>query len=91
MNSADANVSVVPNPNKGTFTITGSLGTNSNEEVSLELVDVLGHVVYTGKTVADNGRINEKVQISNTIANGMYILNMHSESFSKVLHVVIAQ
>ena len=89
--SADANVTVVPNPNKGTFTVTGTLGSNSNEEISLQLVDVLGHVVYTGKTTANNGVINEKVQISNTLANGMYILNMSSETMNKVLHVVIAQ
>ena len=89
--STDANVTVVPNPNKGTFAVTGTLGTNSNEEISLQLVDVLGHVVYTGKTTANNGVINEKVHISNTLANGMYILNMNSATMNKVLHVVIAQ
>ena len=84
-------MTVVPNPNKGTFSVTGTLRSNSNEEISLQLVDVLGHVVYTGKTTANNGVINEKVQISNTLANGMYILNMSSETMNKVLHVVIAQ
>src|SRR6185437_5262290 len=42
-------ITVLPNPNKGAFTVKGSLGTNNDEELTLELTDLLGQVVYNHK------------------------------------------
>lgn len=91
MNTTGADIQLVPNPNKGTFTVKGSLGTNVDEEVSLELTNMLGQVIYTSKVMTHNGDINEKVQLSNTPANGMYILNVRTTSENKVFHMVIEQ
>ncbi len=88
--ASDINVNVVPNPNKGVFNVTGSLGSNDDAEVTYEVTDLLGHVVYTNKSIAKGGNIEERIQISN-VANGMYILSLKTESERKVLHVVIAQ
>jgi hypothetical protein len=82
---------VIPNPNRGQFTVKGSLGVSNDEEVTLEITDMLGQVVYTGKVVAHNGVLNEQVSLSGAIANGMYLLNVHSETASKVFHMVIEQ
>ena len=82
-------IRVVPNPNNGTFTIKGSLGSLQDEEVSVEVTDVLGQVVYRSKSIVHGGKINETVTLSNTLANGMYMLNMHSGSADKVFHFVI--
>ena len=71
--TAASDVRLVPNPNKGLFTVKGTLGTVSNEEVSVEVTDMLGQVIYKDKVMAHGGAINEKIQLSNTIANGMYI------------------
>ena len=89
VNALPVDVRVVPNPNNGTFTIKGSLGTLQDEEVSLEVTDVLGQVVYTSKVMAQGGRINEKVSMNNTFANGMYMLTVHSGTENKVFHFVI--
>jgi len=88
--ASDMIVSVVPNPNKGTFSIIGSLGTAADEEMTLEMTDLLGHVVYSGKTMSKNGAINERVQLDN-VANGMYILSIRAASENKVFHVVVEQ
>jgi uncharacterized protein YjdB len=86
-----ASISLLPNPNKGTFTVKGTVGSVNDEEVTLEVTDVLGQVIYKSKVTAQNGRINETVTLNNTLANGMYILNVQSGSEQKVFHFVIEQ
>ena len=88
--AANGDIQLVPNPNKGTFTVKGSLATASNEEVTIEVTDMIGKVVYTGKAATHNGEINEKIQLNN-LANGMYILSVHADTENKVFHMVIEQ
>jgi hypothetical protein len=87
--SAISNVSLVPNPNKGIFTVKCSLGMTADEEVSLEVTNMLGQVIYSSKVIARNGELNERVDLGNNLANGMYILNLRSGTESKVFHMVI--
>ena len=89
VNGLPVDVRVVPNPNNGTFTVKGTIGTTADEEVSLEVTDVLGQVIYKSKVTARGGRINETVALSNLLANGMYMLNMHTGTENKVFHFVI--
>ena len=84
-----ADFSVMPNPNNGSFIVKGKLAAG-NEDVTLEVSNMLGQVVYRNKVVAQNGSINEKVQLS-SVANGMYILNVRSGNESSVYHVVVEQ
>jgi len=84
-------ITVVPNPNKGEFIVKGTLGTNLDQEVSLELTDMLGQVVYSSKVQAQGGRINERVTLAHSIANGMYLLSVHTDTENKVFHIVIEQ
>lgn len=91
ISSNGSNVIVVPNPNKGIFTVSGSFGNANDEEVTIEVTDLLGHIVYSAKTTTQNGNINDRVQLANTLANGMYLLNVRSQSDSKVFHIVIEQ
>lgn len=84
-------ISVSPNPNTGIFNIKGSLGTTVDQEVTLEVTNMLGQVVYSNKVNTVGGMINEKVQLSNSIANGMYLLNVRAGAESSVIHFVIEQ
>ncbi len=86
-----AELSVLPNPNRGEFVVKGSLGVSTDEKVSLELTDLLGQVVYRNVVVAKGGTLNADVKVKNTLANGMYLLNVRSESATQVFHVVIEQ
>jgi hypothetical protein len=88
---AGSDITVLPNPNKGNFTVKGSLGTVNDEEVSIEITDLLGQVVYKTHTMAHNGIINEQVQLGSSIANGMYLLNLRSDSGNSVFHIVVEQ
>ncbi len=82
---------LVPNPNNGTFTVKGTMGTTLDEQVSLEITDMLGQTIYKSTVLARNGKLNEHIQISNTLANGVYLLNLKSDSGDIVFHFVIEQ
>ena len=89
VSAMSSDVRVVPNPNNGTFTVRGTLGTLQDEEVTLEVTDVLGQVIYKSTITVHGGKINEKVTVDNTSANGMYILTVHSGTGNNVFHFVI--
>jgi hypothetical protein len=86
-----ADIRMMPNPTDGAFTITGTLSSRNTAEVNLEVLDMLGQVVYKGTTIAKGGMLNDKVELSNALANGMYILNIRSGGDSKVFHFVLKQ
>jgi hypothetical protein len=87
--SNQSDITIFPNPNKGSFTLKGSLGTSSNTEATMEIMDLPGQVIYSSKVAVINGNINEQVQLSNTLASGMYIINLHTESGNIVFHMTI--
>ena len=84
-----SDVRILPNPNKGAFTLKGTLGITTDEEVTVEVTDILGQVVYRNKATAQNGVVNENISLSSMLANGMYILNLRSDTINKVFHFVI--
>ena len=89
--NAGGDIQLIPNPNKGIFTIKGTLGTTDDEEVSVEITNMLGQVIYTNKLMTHGGIINEKVQLNGTVANGMYVLSLRSATANDVFHVVVEQ
>ena len=91
ISTGGGDIQLIPNPNKGTFIVKGTLGTTADEEVSLEVTDMLGQVIYNGKVMTQGGNINERIQLNGNIANGMYLLNLRSESNNKVFHIVVEQ
>jgi hypothetical protein len=82
---------VLPNPNNGQFTLKGSLGTDVTEMVEIDITNMLGQVIYSDKVKAVNGVINEKINVDNTLSNGMYLLNLRSGDRSKVIPVTISR
>ncbi len=84
-----SNISILPNPSNGAFTIKGNLESAENEEVTLEITDVLGQVIRKQKITTQGGVINEKVSLTDTLANGIYILNLRTASENKTFHIVI--
>lgn len=80
--------SILPNPNKGTFTINGSLGIHE-ASVSLEITDMLGQVVYRKDVSVKGASVNEQVQLPDTTPTGMYLLNVRSEHENKVFRIAV--
>jgi glycine rich protein/type IX secretion system substrate protein/Ig-like domain-containing protein len=86
-----SDVRVVPNPNKGLFTIKGNVGSADDQQVSLEITNMLGQVVYKNTITAYSGNINEQIKLNNSLANGMYILNVRSGTENSAFHFVMEQ
>eukprot|EP01030_Chromulinospumella_sphaerica_P034288 gene34288-biopygen5254 len=82
---------LVPNPNKGTFTISGNLSTGGDEDVNAEVTDMLGQVVFRGVVKAKGGRIESRITLENNLANGMYLLTLRTDAEQKVFHFVMEQ
>jgi Secretion system C-terminal sorting domain len=91
LSSGNATIQLVPNPNKGLFVVKGSLASQVDQEVTFDVTDMVGKVVYTAKSSTHNGEINETIQLGANIANGMYLLTMHTDAGTQVFHVVVEQ
>ncbi len=87
---AGSNLTLIPNPNNGQFTIKGTVS-SADEEVTLQVVNMIGQVIYNQKVMTHNGEINEKIQLTGNLANGMYLLNLQSASENRVFHFVVEQ
>ncbi len=84
-------IRLLPNPNKGVFSLKGSLGMTGDEELHAEVTNMLGQVVYSSKITARNGEVDEQIQLGGNLANGMYLLNLRSSNASGVFHFVVEQ
>jgi len=47
--------------------------------------------VYSSEVITKGGVINERIELNNTLANGMYLLNLSNGSERKVFHFVVKQ
>ncbi len=91
LTSLNGSLRLMPNPNKGAFTLKGNIGATSNNELDVEVTNMLGQVVYRSKIVAKNGEVDERIQLDGNLANGMYLLNLRNENASGVFHFVVEQ
>jgi uncharacterized protein YjdB len=89
--STTGGITVWPNPNQGAFTVKGSVGTTQDAIVTLELTDVLGQVVYRDQVTAPGGHLNTEIRPGHQLANGMYLLTLHTDEGTTVFHVVVEQ
>jgi hypothetical protein len=83
-------VKILPNPNSGSFIIKGTIGV-ADADISLEISDMLGRSVYRKAVSAKSGNIDEQVTLDNTLANGMYLLNVRTVSGNRVFHIVVGR
>lgn len=85
------NIRMLPNPNKGSFTVSGTLQAAGNGEVQVEVTNMLGQIVYKGSTNAHNNKIDTRIELSKQLANGMYLLTLHTSEGQKTLHFIMEQ
>jgi len=91
MNLAGSDIRIQPNPNKGEFTVTGTTGSQGSDELVLEITDVLGRKVYSGRLKVHNGIISEHITLGSNIAPGMYLLNLRSDTGNRIFHMVVEE
>ena len=91
LSTAGNDLSLFPNPNTGSFTLSGTLSTTGNNDVTLEITDITGHTVYTGTTTPQNGAIHAEIKLDNGIAAGTYLLRVYTETGIETFHFVIGK
>ena len=90
---SNISVNVLPNPNKGEFTISGTTGISSgsgnDEYVTISITDMPGQLIYKTDLHTINGILNERLRLEGILAKGTYLLTLKSASGIQVFHLVI--
>lgn len=63
----------------------------ASQQAVIEITDLLGQVVYKSNAALKNSTLNEQISLRGKVANGMYILSVHTERYTGVFHIVVAQ
>ena len=87
---ATSDLVLFPNPGNGNIVLSGTVNVNSNNDINIEVSDMLGHMVYRGKTTPQNGAVREQINLSNLPA-GAYILHVNSEALNQVFRFIISK
>ena len=79
------NLSVYPNPNNGTFSI--SFNPRSGEDINVEVYDIRGRAIFT-KAYNGTNRFDEVIRLSNA-QSGVYLLNIFDGSYKVTKKIVV--
>jgi hypothetical protein len=88
--SAGSNISLVPNPNRGSFSVQGIL-VAGNGTATLQVMDIMGQVVYKDVATVQNGKLNTQVNMGNELANGIYVLHINSGDTHEIIRFVLSR
>lgn len=83
-------LSLFPNPNNGSFTLSGTLASNTNSEVTWEITNMLGQTIANGRTTPKNGQIKTQISVDGTAA-GSYLLRVNTDNGVETFHFVIGK
>ena len=84
-------LSLFPNPNNGSFMLSGKVNTNNNKEITIEMSDMLGRTVYVVKTTPDTGQVRADIKLDADVAPGTYLLRVHTETGTETFHFVVSK
>lgn len=79
VNTSETNMSLYPNPNNGSFTLSGTCG-YFDKTALIEITDVTGKTLVQMKTPVQNGIINKEVSLDKGIAKGLYLMKLSTET-----------
>ena len=91
LSTSGNDLNLFPNPNTGSFTLSGTINTNGNKDVTLKVTDIMGRTVYTGTTAPQGGTIRTEIKLDNGIAAGTYLLRVYTETGTETFHFVIGK
>ncbi|MBX2906015.1 MAG: T9SS type A sorting domain-containing protein [Taibaiella sp.] len=80
--------SLSPNPNKGTFHLTGLL--QEAGTMDLTVVNMLGQVIYSQSVVTPSAEVSQQINIGNVPA-GVYLLNVRTGAASGLVRFTVSE
>jgi hypothetical protein len=75
-------VVLFPNPGTGAITLQGNVDAN---ELTIEIVNPIGQVVYKQTEAMKNGFLNKHINLDGNLVNGLYLVRLSTENENKVL------
>lgn len=78
-----------PNPNNGTFTISGRGTAMQGNDVQITVTNVLGQSVYTSTAAFRNGRMEQQINLPAGLSSGIYMATVTSGTERVVFRVVL--
>ena len=84
-----SNVLLVPNPNNGTFRVTGNVAGVVDGTIGVQVTDMLGKAIYMSNAEVANGVVSHELQLDGTLANGTYLLTIRNGEESQTLHFTV--
>jgi len=74
----DAGLKLYPNPNNGQFILDLDLGSSINAGVDVQIMNMLGQVVYSDRTAVMDGKLHEEITLDKTTTAGTYFVRVTS-------------
>lgn len=81
-------INLYPNPNNGSFNLSGTI--KSGNELSIEVLNAIGQIVYTENVPVINNSLSKQVNLTG-MANGVYILRLKSGGESRIMRFTLEQ
>lgn len=80
---------LAPNPNDGNFSIKGRMKNMYNGQASIVVTNMLGQVIHRSEAVISNGFINAPISLTQTIAKGVYFVNVTAGDERAIYRLVL--
>ena len=88
--NADISLSLSPNPNNGQFYLSGALqNSDPANQAKIDIKDILCREIYSDVISLNNGIISKQIHLSETVANGIYILKIYTDNSSKTFRLIL--
>lgn len=78
-------LSLYPNPNNGIFNVMGTVPEN---KAHVDIVDKIGRVIYQADATTPGGKLNHRVDLTDNISQGIYLLRVSSGDQVTVIRFV---
>ncbi len=85
----EVSVKLVPNPNNGTFMLTGSIISTDNK-ATIGIYDMIGNEVYKNTVAITQNSVALPISLNNT-STGVYLLKVSTEAGSSIERLVITK
>ncbi len=83
-------INLIPNPNAGSFTFNCSV-VGDDQQATVMITDLLGKVVYSDDAAIVNGKIRKQITVADQFTNGIYMLQVVTNSGRQVVRFNLAR
>lgn len=80
---------ITPNPNNGTFTLSGSINSVLQSDVQVSVLNVLGQVIYKGNAPVNSGVIREQIHLPAGTPTGTYLITVTSNGEQAIFRMTL--